>query len=72
MVADHRAEGRALWERFNEKDPRRRLWYLGALTSAHESRAGEHTGLDGLAAELRAGHHRIGTRMNGSQTERST
>lgn len=55
MIADHRAQGSALWERFNQKDPHRHLWYLGALTSAYESRAGEGTGLDGLAAELRAG-----------------
>lgn len=55
MIADHRAQGPSLWERFNQPDPQRHLWYLGALTAAYESRAGEDTGLDGLAAELRAG-----------------
>lgn len=39
----------------NQKDPPRHLWYLDELTSAYESRADEDAGLDGLAAELRAG-----------------
>lgn len=53
-VEDVRAQGDAVWERFNQKDPQRHLWYYDALTSTYEARAAESEGLAGLARELRA------------------
>lgn len=55
MITDLRAVGPQLWDRFNQKDPQRHLWYFDALTSVYESRAADDTGLAGLARELRAG-----------------
>ncbi len=56
MISDVRTHGSALWERFNQKDPQRHLWYFDALAAVYESRAGDEPGLAALARELRAAH----------------
>ena len=55
MIADLRTTGPTFWERFNQPDPGRHVWYLDALTSVYEARAADDAGLAGLARELRAG-----------------
>jgi GTP pyrophosphokinase len=47
IVADLRASGAAVWERFSQRDPAEHLWYYQSLAGCYAGRVPE-----GLAAEL--------------------
>ncbi len=41
LCRDHEAEGEKLWERFNQKEPKKHEWYYGAILTVLEQTFGE-------------------------------
>ena len=42
ILADHRRLGDEVWERFNQTDPQRQLWYYRSLADVFEARIPDH------------------------------
>ncbi len=56
IVADLRAIGPALWDRFSEKDPATQLWYYQSLAACYHGKvpAGLSGELDRVVADVKA------------------